>query len=210
MEGTCCAQGKAEPAAMHAVLGCAPTRRTARPSAASILGWYDDDIAAEYAARGWYTLARKAARSIARDHGTTLRVAAGIIAAMSPMSEWSGNITASRRLAAAHAAGDRTAPAAGLRQNVDKAWRILSGERPLDVLNGPKVRAFYRNILGDLSAVTVDRWAARAAGVPDSFVGTRARYDEVADEYRKAAALVELEPAILQAVVWCKIRGKAV
>ena len=179
------------------------------PSSERILEHYTPERAAEYAARGWYTLARLEARRLARKHGTTLRVAAGVIAAVSPMNVWSGNILAAERILAAAARGDRRAPRAGLSANVAKAWRIArAGERPLDVLSGPKVRAFYRNILGDLSAVTVDRWAARAAGVPDSYPGTAAGYARCEEAYREAALKVGLAPAILQAVVWCNIRGK--
>ena len=51
------------------------------PSSERILEHYTPERAAEYAARGWYTLARLEARRLARKHGTTLRVAAGVIAA---------------------------------------------------------------------------------------------------------------------------------
>ena len=180
------------------------------PNAESILEWYRDDIASTYAAHGWYTIAQRETRRLARDHGTTRARAAGVIAALSPLQTWVGNVGAADQVLAAADRGDRTAPRVGLRRNVAKAWAIATGEgRPLDILSGPKVRAFYRNIMGDLSAVTVDRWAARAAGVTEAYPSTRARYDEVAACYIAAAAVVGVEPAILQAIVWCSIRGRA-
>lgn len=68
----------------------------------------------------------------------------------------------------------------------------------LAVTYAPKVRAFYRNLMGDLDHVTVDVWAARAAGVdPANF------------RYRRAAQLSGVAPAELQSVVWVNQRGSA-
>lgn len=173
---------------------------------ARILEWYAgaDDDAQRYGAE-WYADARRIARRLAREHGTTERTAAGVIAALSPRQKWSANVRAAGVVLEAHRLG-LDLPAVGLRRNVLKAWRIAAGERPLDVLGGPKVRAFYRNLTGDLSAVTVDVWAARAAGADPNKLAEPA-YRKVADAYRTAAITAGVAPAVLQAVVWCAIRG---
>ena len=172
----------------------------------TILSYYRSDVAQEYEARGWYTLAQGAARRMARRHGVSLRRAAGVIAALSPLNSWAVNLMMADRLLGEAAAGRRSVPRnCGLRRNVEKAWAIAQGARPLDVLSGKKVRAFYRNMTGDMHAVTVDRWAARAAGVHESHA-TRL-YDEIAAAYTEAAAIVGLTPAVLQAIIWCSIRG---
>ena len=182
---------------------------TRTPTAAAILAHYRPDVAAQREAREWYALAQTEARRLARKHRTTRARAAGTIAALSPLQTWAGNVSAADRVLAAAAAGEPEAPRVGLGANVAKAWRIAQGERPLDVLSGPKVRSFYRNIMGDLSAVTVDRWAARACGVPESFPRGAKNYAQCEHAYREAATTLGIAPAILQAIVWCSIRGRA-
>lgn len=88
-----------------------------------------------------------------------------------------------------------------------QAWSIAHGADPLDVLNGPKVRRFYLNITGDHSVVTVDVWAARAAGVDGKLTG--ARYLAVERAYQNAARIVGMTPRDLQAAVWVHTRGSA-
>jgi hypothetical protein len=63
----------------------------------------------------------------------------------------------------AAAAGELEPVVNGTLANRAKAWRIACGEDPDAVLSGPKVRAFFANIMGDVDAVTIDVWAARAA-----------------------------------------------
>ena len=175
----------------------------------TILSYYHSEIAQEYEARGWYTLAQTAARRMSKEHGVSLRRAAGVIAALSPMNTWGVNLMLAERVLVAASRGRRRAPAqCGLRANVDKAWLIACGARPLDILSGPKVRSFYRNMTGDMDAVTVDRWACRAAGVPESYVRSQPGYDEVSAAYREAAGSVGLSPAVFQAIIWCSIRER--
>lgn len=183
---------------------------TMAPSVDAILASYRPDVASLTAARDWYRLAGSTAGRLGRRYGVSKSTAAGVIAALSPLQTWKGNVGAAERILSARASGAASAPKVGLGRNVAKAWRIAQGERPLSVLSGPKVRRFYRNIMGDLSAVTVDRWAARACGVPDTYPSTDARYRACEDAYRRAAALLGgIEPAELQAIVWVAIRGAA-
>ena len=95
---------------------------------------------------------------------------------------------------------------AGLRNSVGKAERIWQGERPLQVLSGPKVRNFYRAMMGDENAMTVDRWMLRAVGWPTDTI-TNGQYDLVANAIRQASLGTGLTPAQYQAAVWVKVRG---
>jgi hypothetical protein len=75
----------------------------------------------------------------------------------------------------------------GTLANRAKAWRIACGEDPDAVLSGPKVRAFFANIMGDVDAVTMDVWAARAAeGRRNENAPVRRRYRLLAESYRRA------------------------
>jgi hypothetical protein len=102
----------------------------------------------------WYERARTFARSL----GLADETGAGVVAALSPMNGWSANMTLARGLTERYLAGEAMPTSGfGLRGNVLKAWRILDGQDPLDVLRGQKVTAFYANIMGDPNAVTVER-----------------------------------------------------
>src|SRR6266542_4430855 len=86
----------------------------------------------------WYSDARQFALGL--DSADVSR-AAGVIAALSPQTSWSHNMTlANRAFIEGFASGHTT-------DFVTKANAILDGETPLDVLGGDKVRNFYANIV---------------------------------------------------------------
>jgi hypothetical protein len=159
----------------------------------------------------WYDRAGRAAADLTPDCPAR---AAGVIAALSPQNMWSANLDAAGRVIRAADSLLTRCPSVHTTAMCEQAWRIArGGEDPLDVLNGPKVRAFYRNITGDLTAVTVDRWAARVAlgtprGEPAPLLH-RQRYDRIARAYRMAAEHANVPPCHVQAAVWVHIRGKA-
>lgn len=147
----------------------------------------------------WYRQTRRMARALARRHGVTLGTAAGVIAALSPRVQWGRNMTVADELLSG-----RT-PSGVFGANQAKAQAIRSGRRPLDVLSGPKVRAFYRTIMGHDDPV-VDVWMLRAAGIRKA---TRSAVRMVAGALRRAAAMVQVAVHELQAAVWVKIRGRS-
>lgn len=160
------------------------------------------------AGAAWYGDARAACREMADRHGVTTATAAGVVAALSPRNRWAVNLTQADRVLAAAAAGGHL-PAVSTQANRVKAWAIAHGARPLSVLSGPKVRAFYRNLTGDLDAVTVDVWAARVVGATAQDLNRVGGYDAVAEDYRAAAAILDLPPAVTQAIAWVAVRGRA-
>lgn len=151
--------------------------------------------------RGWYDHAQRAADELSRDlpRGCGRIAAAGIIAALSPRLRWGHNLAAARAIAEgrprSYAFGDAWR----------KAQRIRDGERPTDVLRGPKVRAFWRAVAGDPNAVTIDVWAARAAGLPDK--PSPGAISEAQGAYREAAERCGESPRDFQAIVWLIVRG---
>lgn len=155
-----------------------------------------------YAGKTWYASARAEARSMAREHGTTEAVAAGVIAALSPRIHWVRNLYVARLLLA----GERVTGV--FKTSLIKARRILAGERPLGVLSGPKTRAFYRAILGDQSAAVIDVWMLRAVNYAKDKLRDH-EYDLITSALAKAARLVGTSIARMQAVVWAVVRGRA-
>lgn len=147
---------------------------------------------------GWYRQSRRTARALARRHGRTLSCAAGVIAALSPRIQWKANVEGADHILG----GGDTGP--GFNTNVEKACRIRDGERPLSVLGGPKVRAFYRAIMGEQVPV-IDVWMWRVMGlVPGSLP-----YDVAAGILSRAADKAGMPVADFQALVWTQVRGGA-
>lgn len=160
----------------------------------------------------WYDRARAAAEGMAGAGG--LERAASVIAHLSPRARWETNVSwAAKVLAAADAREPCPNVSTGAQRS--KAWQVATGWKDPGADHGPKTGAFYRNILGDTSAVCVDAWAARAA-TGDTSIGTerksgigRATYRRIEAAYVRAAHALGMAPRDLQAAVWVHVRGSA-
>lgn len=164
----------------------------------------------------WYPRFRVLAGKMAARHGVTERQAAGVLAIVSPRVTVAASFVLADSVLREWTAGTRRiGECRGLNERVRAAWAWLDGDRsPLALDDGGrvtrarKVRSFYANIVGDVDAVTVDVWAARAAGWRggDAFPAGGA-YVAIADAYRVAARRVGVSPREFQAVVWCVTRS---
>ncbi len=190
-------------------------RATVPAHMAAGLGWYAEAYRVGVRiAQTMVTPAVWAAMSTAERDVLISRVV-GVIAALSPRTQWSTNQAWTRAVIAAAVAGlDCPAVHTEFGQR-PQAWAIANGADPLSVMNGPKIRAFYANIMGDTDAVTCDVWAVKVAtGSKDErAIGTPARYRAVADAYRRAAVILSRElgrtvtPREVQAATWVAARG---
>lgn len=147
----------------------------------------------------WYADAERLAHEIAREHRWTVQRAAGIIAALSPRTTWAENV----RYARACARGERVPTLTHCRR---KAEAIRDGAPVWQTLKGPKVRAFYRAIIGDKRAVVVDSWMLRAIGHHRDKATDR-QYERAARAIAWAATWACVSPRDFQAVIWCHVRG---
>jgi hypothetical protein len=179
-----------------------------RHAVARVDGWLDAATAQDLAdGLAWYDRARRAAESMAQESGLTVRQCAGVVAALSPRCQWASNVNSARRVVLAAAAGELEPVVNGTLANRAKAWRIACGEDPDAVLSGPKVRAFFANIMGDLDAVTVDAWGMRAAeGRDNKHAPKKRRYALLSEAYRRAAQRHDMSPRDAQAAVWTAYR----
>lgn len=167
----------------------------------------DDDVIGEGCA--WYDdRAPSVIRRLMADHGQSMGLTAGVLAACNVNTSWKGSITMASKMLAKIAAGEPIT--CGHLTTVCKAvQRIAEGEKPTEVLkHWPKIVRFYRNMTGNLDPVTIDRWAARAAGA-EHMLGRAGGYEAIELAYQDAAHEVGLPPAMCQAVVWVAIRGSA-
>jgi hypothetical protein len=170
----------------------------------------------------WYERAHDEAKKVG---GGDVRKGAGVIAALSPLSDWNRNVAEAHEMSKTGTVRSALIPA-----NVDKAHRIMSGEDPHDVLGGHKVRSFFENIHdpSNKEPVTIDRHAydiamghpfvgtgrkstPRGGGgkmSPDIGLSAKNRYDHFVQAYHTAAQNLEVEiPNKAQAVSWVTHRG---
>lgn len=150
----------------------------------------------------WYASARLDAKRMAKEHGTTEAVAAGVIAALSPRLHWVRNIAAAKLVLA------RRKVTGVFKVNLNKARRILAGAKPLTVLSGPKTRAFYRAIRGDENAAVIDVWMLRAVNCANGKLSP-SDYERITAALAAAASRVGVTIARMQAIIWTVVRGKA-
>jgi hypothetical protein len=147
----------------------------------------------------WYADARTFCQQLAADHGVTLETAAGIVAVLSPMTEWSLNMD--RAVMILNGAN-------GGMLNAAKAVAIRDGADPATVVSGRKVTAFYRAIIGDPDAIVIDRHAFDVAVGRRTDDRTRkalervGQYDLFVAAYARAARELGVAPVVVQAVTW--------
>ena len=154
----------------------------------------------------WYKEANALAHEL--DPNDPVRAAA-VIAVLSPRLPWPKNIEAAR-----DAYAGRKLRVLGL--NALKAQQLLSGEKPDDIVKGPKVRAFWHAIVNpnDGRAVVVDRHSFDvAAGVVTddetrSILSRKGMYENVVKLYVRASHILTREtgtlitPVEVQATTW--------
>lgn len=193
----------------------------------------DEIVAAALAGackRGWYAASTIA---LTDTYGHDAPRFAALLAALSPQCSVETNLTNARRTWDNWRASGRPltrgaiikvmgASVIGnnLTASLLPAWipnaiRALMAEDPTArvLLSGPKVDAFRRNLQGDLSAVVLDAWMARYAGLDAVRLrGSLAKdgkrqligrtYQRYADRIVDAARALEWAPAEVQECVW--------
>jgi len=177
----------------------------------------------------WYKRAHKlGVRLIHAYDGLTLGQAVGVIAALSPNNKWTRNcIDAEAMIKAWHVGADPiSVKVCTYNTNKAKAAAILAlsdaeiqGDTDLiaEILNGRKVVAFYRSILGDPDAVCVDGHAyavwigERITTTLTPSIGVKL-YTDIARAYQLVAKRsfnlcgVTLSPVQVQATTWVTYR----
>jgi len=191
---------------------------TDSPSVANVLAVYNG-ATADNVRWGlmWYPAAHSAALRMGGGRAHHLIRNAGIIAALSPMNGWNNNLRKAAQVVSLRGriTVEKGKPnGIGLGNNVAKAIAIYNGADPLDVLNGDKVRAFYRTIVdptGDIDPV-IDRHAfdiAVGEKTDDKRRGILSHkgvYHEFAAVYREAARIAGIGSAQMQAITWVQWR----
>lgn len=146
----------------------------------------------------WYLDAQRIAEQVANNLDTTLEVGAAIVAAFSPRERWTINISK----ALAYSLG---LTVRGLQVNYDAAERCK--RQGIAGLNGPKTIAFAKAISGDTTAVVIDIWMMRGAGITKDSP-TAKQYWIIADCVNELAFAIGLTPRTTQVLIWLIARNK--
>ena len=155
----------------------------------------------------WYDRARELAIEWA--NGDVWK-GAGVIAAYSPLTPWWRNMELAESTLTTGAVRIDT-----LKMNAMKASRIMDGEDPLTVLNGPKLRAFASAIADpNTDLITIDSHAhsiaiGRHLFTQQSKLGVKSRREIVA-AYAEAAELAGYHVSAFQAMTWVGWRNRHV
>lgn len=174
---------------------------------------------------GWYSEANSIAAKMAEKYGITTLKAAGIIAALSPGTNWKQNIIDANLFCRAMLSD---MPLSEIVVTTYGTFKVKAMEiwydcdthaKILDVLskNGGinKTKSFYLNLINPLTgeAVTVDRHAMRVA-LGDTRGNklnlTEARYKSITRGYEIAANEVGVLPHELQAITWITFKNQII
>jgi hypothetical protein len=190
------------------------------------------DVADAVKAANWYFDAHNFAQYLSQTYNTTVEIAAGIIAAVSPRMPWLRNkVVAESILAGMGALAHLSAMDAakeiglGLSANVSMAIKIARGADISDTLTGIKRRSFFNNIVDPSvsQSVTVDTWMMVAychitgqdkkaaldfiRANEKALKGTGVGYFLIADAVRIVANEMNLLPHQVQAMYWTVVAG---
>lgn len=185
---------------------------TLKPSTRNITRVYRQATDAQIASgMAWYDVANDEAVRLSGLYNVTVDVASGVIAALSPMMSWAANKLVAERIIRAQG----TATDGALKANIAKANRIILGEPVLDVLTSDKVRNFYLCIAarGETNGVCVDRHAMDIAVNTRRSESERGKltpkqYAEYAAAYQRAASILGVPAAKVQAITWVAWRAR--
>lgn len=148
--------------------------------------------------------------SIAQKYGFNARTGHAVFACLSPNNDFYGNLRDTDKLLAA-AAQDLTLDGFTVStygNNKRKAWEIVHGAEPLDLIVADKTRNFFLNVNdpSDPIPVTIDGHMVNIwRGKRENLVGLRfsdKMYPVIADAVRQFAADTGYLPCVMQGIVW--------
>lgn len=157
----------------------------------------------------WYSDAHLVIKDIANEYGVSLDAVAYVTATLSPALSWMRNIESTRAFFDEWFGRYGNSRQAAYGKNVRKCIDYMFGLR-VGKPTGRKVSAFYSNLLGDYSYVTLDRHAIRAArwGLRNLTKGSgvqdicQQEFAVVENAYRRTADIVGVDVAVFQATIW--------
>lgn len=161
----------------------------------------------------WYRQARLYSYELAKKYDFPFIKVCAIIAALSPRSRWERNKIDADKLIG-YALGHNPMPKCGTYGlMVKKALKVIALDKfdqntILQVLNGPKISAFFKNIYdGENFDVTVDSWIHLAA--QGKYIAVKNRkglnktvYQKIEQVIKSLSLQLGIKPYETQAILW--------
>lgn len=145
-------------------------------------------------------------------YGVPLDRVVAVFVSLSPNSDYVGNLRSTVSVLAGAVNGDgvQQVQVSTYRHCLLRAWAYVQGDaRFLERTKGPKVRAFYHNVLNplDYRHVTIDGhmtaiWRGQDLTMRQALVYNRKEYDEISNACKSLAFENYLVPCELQAILW--------
>ena len=173
----------------------------------------------------WYQRAEDFALRLTNVYdGVTIEQVCGVIAALSPNNKWERNCNDAEAMIKAHwlRVDPTTVKVCTFNKNKEKAAKILAMESPdseaiEEILNGRKVTAFFRCIIGHEDTVCVDGHAyaiwlgervptTKTPSISATLYQTITRAYVNTSKYSLSLCGERLTPAEVQAVTWVTYR----
>lgn len=160
--------------------------------------------------RGWYGQALQICLKLAQRYQIDVLKVAGIMSALSPQSSWDINVDNTKIFLSGETKDNGTQIHNG--RQLGKCEDILylddlTKENVCDVLRGNKTVNFFLNIIGDLTAVTVDRHIICMATDSNIKPGlTTNQYNTIKLALISVAHKHNEDPANFQAIAWSNYR----
>lgn len=181
----------------------------------------------------WYDTANEYIRNVAQATGYSESKVAAVMAAFSPQTAWDPNMQQATYFLLNHDLDDpqsmerMRAKMPSIGANLDRAARIMAaGDDDASIeaaLAGdgdtPKIRNFWKGLMGDRDAMTLDTWMARAmlgqhldlgdSAAAQDVLNWAGAYDKLSAVARRAASDLGVDPRALQAIVWSQVNPSA-
>ena len=162
----------------------------------------------------WYLNANKDCQEIADKFNIPKHIVCGSLSALSPNNKYERNVQNANDLIDAFMNGNDmdSIKVSTYHTMKQKAWSILqqmpSYEETLTILNGQKIKSFFRNIMGDESEITIDGHARniyyndrQGLTTPNTHVG-KLEYAKIQKAYQRASKKLGIKAYELQAITW--------
>lgn len=164
----------------------------------------------------WYGIAQKWIEEVAAVFDIPEEIVAYVVATLSPKLRWDKNQESALAMLELQIFGYTEKRNSALGANTRKVFAAFDGHRPYTA-TGDKVSSFQRNLLGDYSAVTIDRHAIAIALYGTDSIGndsgdvkiTANDYALFVHAYRIASQRLGVNPVTVQSTTWCAVGRKS-
>lgn len=150
--------------------------------------------------------------TLSRKYSVPLDRTVAVFVSLSPNSDYIGNLRSTVSVLAGvhHGVSVQQVQVSTYRHCLHRAWAYAHGQASfLDRTKGPKVRAFYHNVLDPLDNrhVTIDGhmtaiWRGRDLTMRQALVYSRKEYEEISSAVKRLAFENYLVPCEMQAILW--------